>query len=258
MSNFPIACQTITFGPDQKKHYEDIFGVVHNAGYSGVEIGFRHVMNIPPQKLTEDLRENELALVALHVGGNLIDTAQAAGEQREIDRVIQYAKATGTGMVLYSGLKFENDLQFNTDLSMLIKGAEICAENGIKLLYHNHDWEFKNGQRVIRTLLSKAPEDLGLCPDLGWVYRSGADVIDFLETARDRIVAVHLKDFTSNDEGAEFTELGKGRAPLREIGVWLRENTPGMWVILEQDSTSLTPAEAIQINVEYGKKLFGE
>ena len=118
-------------------------------------------------------------------------------------------------------------------------------------MYHNHDFEFAEDWRIMRAILREPSTNLGLCPDLGWVYRSGTDVIAFLEEAHELIEAVHLKDFSSNDSTARFTELGSGKAPLSQAAEWLLANTEGMWVILEQDSTDLDPTEA---NFEYIQK----
>jgi sugar phosphate isomerase/epimerase len=257
MSIFPLACQTITFGPDQKEHFPKILRTIADAGYQGVEIGFRHLVDIAPKKFLEMLEHRKLSLTALHVGGNLLDPAQAEGEQREIERVLDYAVAIGSTMILYSGLKYENDLQFNNDLSMIMKSAELCAEREVRLLYHNHNWEFENDWKIMRTLLAEKSSPLGLCPDLGWVYRSGADVVAFLDAAGEAIEAVHFKDFSANDDSAVFTELGAGKAPLQEAANWLEENTDGMWVTLEQDKSELDPAEAVRLNAAYARSLFG-
>lgn len=256
MKRFPIACQTITFGEEQRHHFNEIFRDVSAAGYDGVEIGFRHIREIPPERLRTMLEAYGLELNATHVGGNLLDREGASAEKSELDRVLDYVSAVGTTTVLYSGLTFKNDAQFSADLGSLCVTADLCRERGIRLLYHNHDFEFANDWRVMRAILRETSANLGLCPDLGWVYRSGADVTRFLEEAHKRIEAVHLKDFSSNDSTARFTELGRGKAPLSQTAEWLLANTDGMWVILEQDSTSLDPKEAIRINAEYGRRLF--
>lgn len=267
MSMYPLACQTITFGPEQNKRFPEIFAAVSACGYKGVEIGFRHVSEIPTAQLADMLDEHGLSIVALHVGGNLLDPIQAAGEQTEIARVVEYAAAINVDMILYSGLRYQNELQFTNDLAMIKKSASICGENAIRLLYHNHNWEFDNDWRVMGELLSIRQNGFGLCPDLGWVYRSGANVIEFLEKAHPLIAAVHLKDFSSNDDSAVFTELGAGGAPLKEVASWLKANPVGgdlvgcgtsgrLWVILEQDESTLTPEDAVKINAEFGRSLF--
>ena len=236
--------------------FPEILKIVSAAGYGGVEIGFRHLSDIRPEHLKSMLGKNDLKLTGLHVGGNLLDFGQAGNERSEIETVIEYALGVGTDSVVYSGLHFENTLQFNNDISMLKKSAGMCADKGLSLLYHNHNWEFEDNWKIMNALLSIRQKGFALCPDLGWVYRGGADVIDFLERVVKLIRAVHLKDFSSNDESAVFTELGKGSAPFADAAAWLADNTDGMWVVLEQDESSLPAAKAVEQNAEYGRSLF--
>lgn len=256
MNRFPIGCQTITFGERQRYHFDEIFPAVSEAGYDGVEIGFRHIRETPPERLRAMLEAHGLELAATHVSGNLLDTSGASAETSELDRVLDYVQAIGTNIVLYSGLSFKNDAQFSSDFGSLLCAADLCRERGIRLLYHNHDFEFAEDWRIMRAILQEPSTSLGLCPDLGWVYRSGADVISFLEQAHESIEAVHLKDFSTNDSTAMFTELGRGKAPLSQAAEWLLANNEGMWVILEQDATDLDPTEAIRMNADYGRRLF--
>ena len=254
MKNFPIACQTITFGEEQRHYFDEILPAVSAAGYDGVEIGFRHIREIPPERLHEMLEAHGIKLAATHVGGNLLDKEGASSEKSELDRVLDYISVIGTKHILYSGLDFHNASQFSTDLDSLQRAADQCRERQIRLLYHNHDFEFADDWRIMRAIL-RGSTSLELCPDLGWIYRSGVDVMMFLEEAVERIKAVHLKDFTSNNSDARFTELGRGKVPLETSVKWLLANTEGMWVILEQDTTELDPGESIRLNAEYGRKL---
>lgn len=256
MGDFRIACQTITWGGEQCSKFPEVFAEAAKAGFSGVEIGFRHIRQTPPVELIGMLKEQGLALVASHVGGNLFDAQQANQERGILDEVIEYLKQTGTGLLMYSGLRYESDEQLAAGIDMLNRAAEKCASSGIKLLYHNHDFEFADGGKAIRGLIEKGSNALGFCPDIGWVMKGGANVIDLLDEIKERIGAVHFKDFATAEHKCDTVILGRGVAPLAETAEWLKGNMSGLWVIAEQDNTDVAPAEAAAGNAAYLKSLF--
>jgi len=255
MSNFRIACQTITWGEGQRNIFPEVFAQVAEAGYTGVEIGFRHIREIPPADLAALLEKNGLVLAASHVGGNLLDTGQADKERGILDEVLDYLEATGSKLLMYSGLRYQSDSQFAADLDMLNSSAELCAARGVSLLYHNHDFEFADGGKAIRGLLDQGGDALGFCPDVGWVMKGGADVIAFLDEAKDRIGAIHFKDFATKEKKVDTVVLGEGVAPLAETADWLKSNKSGLWVIAEQDNAAIPPAQAAAENAAYLKKI---
>jgi sugar phosphate isomerase/epimerase len=256
MTEFPIACQTITWGGGQKEIFPEVFAQVAAAGFAGVEIGFRHIKETPPSKLMDMLNAEGLTLAASHIGGNLFDAEQANQERGILDEVIDYLNATGTGLLMYSGLRYESDEQLAEGVRMLNRAAEMCASCGIKLLYHNHAFEFADEGKVIGALLSDDCDVLGFCPDIGWVMKGGEDAVEFLGKVKAKLGAVHFKDFATNGQGCDTVILGKGIAPLAESAEWLKKNTSGMWVIAEQDNADVPPAEAAAGNAAYLKSLF--
>lgn len=256
VSKFPIACQTITFGEKQKEMFPEVFAQVSKAGFQAVEIGFRHIKETPPAKLKEMLAAEGLVLAASHVGGNLFDDHQASHERGILDEVIDYLSATGTKLLMYSGLRYQSDVQLAEGIDMLNRAAEKCAASGIRLLYHNHDFEFANDGKVIKALLSDGCDALGFCPDMGWVMKGGDVAVEFLDKVKARLGAIHFKDFATNNPGCDTVILGTGVAPLAESAGWLKANTDGMWVIAEQDNADVPAGEAAAANAAYLKSLF--
>lgn len=256
MSRFPIVFQTITWGAGQKDMFPEVFAAVARAGYTGVEIGFRHIREIPPADLVKMLNAEGLELTASHMGGNLFDPAQASQERGILEEVIEYLGETGTKLLMYSGLRYESDEQLGKGVSMLNIGAQMCASCGIELLYHNHAFEFENSSKVIDALLKDGCEALGWCPDIGWVMKGGEDAVAFLEKIKGKLGAVHFKDFATSGPGCDTVILGNGIAPLAEAAGWVKANAPGLPVIAEQDNADVPAAEAAAANAAYLKSQF--
>lgn len=127
--------------------------------------------------------------------------------------------------------------------------GEKCSQAGIKLLYHNHDFEFKtmeDGTVIEDLLLEKCnPEFVNFQMDLFWVTKAEVDPLTYFEKYPGRFIAWHVKDM--NAEG-NFAPVGTGTIDFKRI---LAEKAKsGMeFYLVEQDQTfGLDPMEAIKIS----------
>ena len=236
-STVRLGLQTITWGDGQFETFPHVFDVAARGGYGGVEIGYRRIQSTPPDVLQRLLDAQGLSFVATHAGGNLEDPAQAGEERRLIDDLLAYVKAMGSDLLMFSGLRYENDTQIAADIAQLNRMAELCARQGVHLLYHNHNWEFAGGGKTIRAILDQADETVGFCPDVGWLYKARVEIVPFLESIRPRIGAIHFKDFASLGPGVDTVVLGKGVIPLEQVAAWINQaGFEDLWVIAEQDN----------------------
>lgn len=258
MHDVQLGCQTITWGENQRDHFPGVFADISAAGFSGVEIGFRHIQHQSPMMLKQMLDAAGLTLIATHIGGNLEDADQAGGERDMLHQVLDYLEKMNVKLLMYSGLKYDNAGQFQRDLRMLCRAAKRCGDRGIQLLYHNHDWEFSDHGRVIDTLIERT--DIGFCPDIGWVMKAGADVPTLLHRIESRLGAIHFKDFAAaggiTTTGVDTVLLGDGVAPLAQTAQWVIRHAPQVWMIAEQDKTDLPAAEVARRNAGYLRRIF--
>jgi len=127
--------------------------------------------------------------------------------------------------------------------------GEKCTKAGIKLLYHNHDFEFKamaDGTIIEDLLLEKCnPEFVNFQMDLFWVTKAGVDPLTYFEKYPGRFIAWHVKDM--NEEG-NFAPVGTGTIDFKRI--LAEKDKSGMeFYLVEQDRTfGLDPLEAIKIS----------
>lgn len=92
-------------------------------------------------------------------------------------------------------------------------GAEKATPHGLKVAWHNHDFEYHplpDGTRPIDHIL--APKGVWFEIDCGWITRAGADPAAELLRYADKIVAIQTKDMaplrTTADDG--WTATGDG------------------------------------------------
>ncbi len=124
-----------------------------------------------------------------------------------------------------------------------------CEAAGLKLLYHNHDFEFKDNEEGVKPIVylleNTDPKYVNFQMDLYWVTRAGADPVSYFEKYPGRFKLWHVKDM---DEEGKFAPVGEGTIDFGRI---LKEKkTSGMdKYFVEQDMTwDKKPLEVIKIS----------
>jgi len=255
--DFKFACQTISWGDQQHEHFPEVFAEISAAGFTGVEIGYRRIEAIDPFLLQQMLNDSGLTLIASHIGGNLLDRKQANSEWDSLEHVVERLLTLKVPRLLLSGIKYcENIDEFQHVMDSFRHAIEHCKKNGIELLYHNHDWEFKDADcYAFKELL--ANESSRFCPDVGWFLKGGVGVDGTLDLLKGRIRAVHFKDFSDATDNSRPVFLGDGKAQLAEAAAWLKRNIEEpLWIVAEQDSTESSTAYMANRNADYLKRVF--
>ena len=135
--------------------------------------------------------------------------------------------------------------------------GEKASKAGLKLLYHNHDFEFKKGDDdvvMIDYLLENCnPDNVNFPMDLYWVTKAGADPVAYFEKYPGRFKLWHVKDM---DDHGRFAPVGQGTIDFGRI--LEKKELSGMeYYMVEQDMTfdGMKPLEAIKISHEGLKKI---
>ncbi|MEF9981167.1 MAG: sugar phosphate isomerase/epimerase [Glutamicibacter sp.] len=108
------------------------------------------------------------------------------------------------------------------------------AEYGIRVGYHNHDWEISskiNSKTALEYLASRLDPEVVLEVDTYWVAVGGADVLQLLEALAPRVVALHIKDGPKSKNHKEQVPVGSGSMPIDQI----IDATNGMLHVVELD-----------------------
>ncbi|MCL2495204.1 MAG: sugar phosphate isomerase/epimerase [Oscillospiraceae bacterium] len=256
-----IACQGIVYGNmNLFDDIENILGSMAEIGYDGAELGGRFLDPDEPDFYAALLESAGLALPAIHVGGDFLDRDSVDSQLEEIGETIELARQLGCRYIYLSGDyregKADEDYLHEAQLYSEI-GAQ-CAEAGLVLCYHNHDWEIANDFHGLNLLLDNIDADLmKLVPDIGWIKVAGADPVAFMEKHGDRVEALHFKDFKHDGTPRAFTELGTGITDFRAVFGFVKDRPGEFWITAEQDETDKTPAESAAMNYRFIRDLAG-
>lgn len=130
------------------------------------------------------------------------------------------------------------------------------ADAGIRLGYHNHDWELKpkDGATTALELLFAGADGTPLTwqADVAWLVRGGADPTTWLRRYRERLVSAHVKDIapagTALDEDG-WADVGAGILDWRAL--WrLCRDCGARWMVVEHDKPA-DPARSARASFTY-------
>ncbi|MBQ7372543.1 MAG: sugar phosphate isomerase/epimerase [Blautia sp.] len=152
--------------------------------------------------------------------------------EREADAIIEEAGSFGTDRVVITGM-YRYDYSEESSLRSLAKrlnqAGKVLKQEGIRLLYHNHNVELtqvRPGVRAYELLLEETdPELLNFEFDSYWFADGGADVAKWMEKLGNRMKLWHINDRGNRQRGAVMTpilksdsmELGTGNMDLDRL-----------------------------------------
>lgn len=247
-----------TVRDDMGENAKETLKSVADAGYVNIEAASYSdgkFYNMPPQEFQAYLNEIGLNPVSTHQGSVTLENA---------DTMMADVKAAGfkyfvipvPPMGMFEFNVENRTMSMNGTVEELAQILDTLGEKanatGLELLYHNHDFEFKentNGIVTIDYLLENCnPELVNFQIDLYWVTKAGADPLAYFEKYPGRFKIWHVKDM---DDQGRFAPVGKGTIDFQRI-LDQKEQSGMEYYMVEQDMTfdGLEPLEAIKISHE--------
>ena len=267
---FPIAIQLYSVRDDMAADFEGTLKKVKALGYDAVEFaGLYGKSAAEVKKLCE-----EIGLVPLSAHVPFIDM------MNDLSLLDVYAEI-GCKFIVIPYLT-EEYRPGNEKFAEVIEGAKVLGkkanELGMKLCYHNHDFEFVkvDGEYALDILYKEVSADLLQTElDTCWVNVGGEDPADYLRKYAGRAEILHLKDFVGSKSENMYALIGidedekketGGKFEFRPVGSGV-QNFPAIlaaaeesgveWVVVEQDMPSMdkTPMECAEMSINYLKSL---
>lgn len=275
MSKLPVGVQVYGLRDhleETPECFEKIMTEVKNMGYDGVELA--GLYGLEPAYIKEVLDRLGLIPISAHVP--LVEMMEDAR------KVARDYKLIGCSYVVVPYLPEEYrhlTAGYETIIRKMKEIGQVMKENGLELLYHNHDFEFvtlPDGSLGYDDIYRQVPADLLQAePDTCWIKVAGQSPEKYIEKYTDRCPIVHLKDFikegnpknmykligidTEEEEGDtgifEYRAVGFGQQiwePILEAS--LKANAK--WIVVEQDEHyELDSLECARRSREYLKIL---
>lgn len=218
-----IGIQLYTLREQLPKDVKGVIRKVADAGYTEVETyGYSlkdKFWGLDAHAFKALLSENGLKAPSGHYG---IDHFIQTGNTEELKSYIEAANITGGSYITvpWLGEELRKNLDdFKKIAAKLNQAAELCKASGLKLAYHNHDFEFKaygdtHGYNIL--LKETDPKLVRFELDLYWVVRSGQDPVKLFEAHPGRFPMWHVKDMDKVNPKTN-TEVGNGSIDFKKI-----------------------------------------
>jgi sugar phosphate isomerase/epimerase len=228
-----IGAQLIIFGRQYnlEEDFDTILDQLAAGGYAAIE------GSIPdPVALRRKLITRGMVLAGLHTVPRVL--------LEKLPEQIDFMKKARTYDICNSGCldwKHTTLAEVESSIKILNEAGKKLREAGIRLHYHNHDFEFLvqfNGKRIIDIMLEQFdPKAVDLCVDVAWVRRGNDDPAAFLKKHASRIGYLHFKDFEADAEGKwiRWCEVGGGAVDYRAIMTALPLLKDVQYAMVEQD-----------------------
>ena len=270
MSRIPVALQLYSVRDDMKEDFKGTLRKVKEMGYDGVE--FAGLFENSAEDVKKMCEEIGLTPISAHVSYK---------EMMEDETTIDRYKTIGCEYIVIPSLRKEN-LAGGEFYTQTLEGVKKLGEKakaaGMKLGYHNHDFEFAkhDGKYLLDALYDDVSKDLlDTQLDTCWVNVGGENPSEYIRKYADRTNIIHLKDFfgsktenmygliSEKDSGkeadtAKFDYLPVGYGKQDFVSIMNAAHEIGAkWVVVEQDKPSLdkTPLECAKMSVDYIKPL---
>lgn len=261
----PVGLQLYSVRNELEKDFEGTLKKVAQMGYKGVE--FAGLFDKTADEVKSLLEKYSLTPVSAHV--------PLAQMLEDMDEVIKTYSCIGCKYIAipYVEEKYRpGSPDYSETLKIIENLGKKAAENGITLLYHNHDFEFTkvDGEYGLDIMYSTVPAKyLQTELDTCWVNVAGENPVAYIEKYNGRTPVIHLKDFVmagkekpaklydligldddteaASEEDFSFKPVGYGVQDIPAI-IEAGKKSGAEWFIVEQDqpdkgNTEFTAAE---------------
>ncbi|MGN7811241.1 sugar phosphate isomerase/epimerase family protein [Flavobacterium sp. 22076] len=262
MDKKEIGLQLYTLREELPKNVKAVLEKVAASGYTNVETyGFSikdQFWGLSPVELKNILDENNLKAVSGHynLGNFLYD-----GNTAELIASIEAAKTLKSEFLTVPWVDepFRKSLEdYKKIASRLNEAAKMCADSGLKLAYHNHDFEFQkhDGVTGYEILLNETDKNL-VCfeLDLYWVVRSGNDPLQLFKENPGRFKMWHVKDMDKQNQALN-TEVGSGLIDFKPFFAAAKQAGMVHFFVEQENNFAVNSFQSIKTSCDFiSKKL---
>jgi inosose dehydratase len=267
------------FGPPVD--FATVLDEVAAAGYQATELGDGFPRD--PTTLRRALAERGLTIPSAWCGLKLFQATEEADLEhtRQLCRLLADAGASFVNLADQGAPERRafacraaspdaprlSPAQWDELAARVCRAADVARELGLQALFHQHAGTWVESLEDLEQLLRRVPAPLvKLCWDVGHAICGGIDPIAVVRAHPERIAYIHLKDVDGDvldgvrrdgvpfDDAVRrriFTEVGRGRLDVPGLLSALREIGYQGWLMVEQDSTWLPPADSARTSRAY-------
>ncbi len=243
-----IGLQLYSVRDAAQENYAWMLSKVGKMGYDAVETaGF---FGVSAEDFSAMLKKTGMEIWGTHTQLRLLE--------EDFEGIVAYHKAIGCKNLIFPHIPHGDAEQVATMIERINHYQPLLEKEGITLHYHNHSSEFlpnKDGQIPFDFLVKETKVNFEF--DTFWLHNAGLDPVKMMETYRDRVKMVHLKDgfkqdFSNPESKPRGISVGSGEVPVDAIRAKAAEL--GMLVIVESEDLDPCGLEEVKRCMVYLSK----
>jgi len=224
-----LGLETISWGRIPA-NIEEIVNLASRLGFRGLEFAQLPCILGSVEDLCDLLKSRNLVPIGIACGASA--------------QIVEYARKLNVEYICIT--------EWNEDV---VKAA---FDSGIRVGIHPHLYKDIETMADAEVYLNRYPK-LEIVFDTAHLYLAGEDIVKCFETYQNRIISVHLKDWSRKFGRSPyhfargFTSLGKGHLEdeLNRLLEKARDTKFPGWFIVEEDSPSSAPANCIETSCKW-------
>ena len=233
-----IGLQLYTVRDQLQADFEGTLARIAQIGYKNME--FAGYYNRTPEQVRATLDKLNLVSTSSHIGAPLL-RQDAAGQ-------IKAAKTIGQDYITIPSYQFGKDLAgWRKGVAEFNQWGAMCRDAGLKLAYHNHNFEFAplegtTGYEILQNEVDPKLLDFEL--DLYWARFADQDPLALFAKHPGRFAMWHVKDMVVTDDKKGMSPVGKGTIDFKSYFAHAQQSGLKHFFV-EHDSASQYPGGSL-------------
>ena len=260
MTKIKLACETYTWqmpGESYKGKLDHIMGVIHQAGFAGIEPETSFFGELSdPLKMKDTLEKHQLDLVALVHVEDWRHPRETEAERVNAEKWMEFLADFPETIYLLVQMPGNDrrDLKERQQnlLSCVNAIAERATDQGIECSYHPNSPEgsvYRTREDYKILLNGLNPEWIGYTPDVGHIAKVDMDPLSIIKEYRELINLIHYKDMYAD---GRWAPTGEGIIDFLAITQYLVDTDFAGWIVME-DECDETITDPDGVTMEDGK-----
>jgi len=233
-----------------ERDFRGVLRSVAEMGYAGVE--FTDLHGFEAHSVRALLEGVGLEACGRHTSLEIIET--------DLQALAADASELGVKRIIVSSPPVQSAEEGRTLRARLVLAAQRVADVGLRLGFHNHDYELRRddtGWCFFNGLREGNPELLFLELDLGWAWYAGEDPFVLLREAGLPCPLVHVKDFRTRGE-LSFCPVGDGVVGYDQRLPRAAASAGVEWLLVEQDRWEASSLDAARRSLVHVRRVLEE
>jgi len=239
----PISVQLYSLREEAAVDFPSVIERLGQVGFVGVEPAGLH--GLPAREFRRLVEAAGMRVSSSHIqlpigdaASEILDTQQEIGAE---DLVVAFLPPD----------RFADREQVATTADELNRAHENAKSRGLRLGYHNHNWEFAtqiDGQPAHALLFEQLEPEIFAEVDVYWAQVGGADPVQVVSDLGSRARLLHMKDGPADGPKSPMTAAGGGAVDLSGIAAAAEQ---AAWHIVELDHCATDMFEAVEESYRY-------